>query len=128
MKPHLFILAGMLVFSGCSLLGEERVPVRVDDVLAESVELIDVAPGQAHFRFEGITPSPCYEYEAHETEVNGQRVQVRVRARSTSAYCIAILGRIEVEPLVVLVPAAGRYTVAFWRGDADPLEIEVDIP
>jgi len=128
MKSHLLILVGLLALPGCSLFGEERTQWHIAEAWAHSVELIHVASGQVHFSFEGATPSPCYEYFAHEADVDAQRILVRVHARSTSDYCIAVLGAIEVEPLIVFVPIPGRYTFAFWRGDDPPLEIEVDVP
>ena len=116
----------MLLLGGCSIFGPDGSEPHTIDVSAHMVTVMDAPAGLAWFDFTGTMNSPCYQFEGIHLVQEGERIDVRVRARSTSDICIAILGQLQVRPVAVSVEP-GQYTVAFWRRDAPPLELEVEV-
>ena len=98
----LFLLS-LLAFPACSLLGEsgtepDEAGREVIDVGASKVEVLDVARRSVAFAFEGDLPTPCYVFEEAVVDRDRRTVHVKVRARSTADFCIAVIGKLDVSP------------------------------
>ena len=132
MRTALLVL--LLLLAGCSFLDENGSALdesewAVINVRADRAEVLSVRQRSVAFAFKGELPSPCYTFEEVAASRDGRTIHVKVRARSTSDFCIAVIGKLDVSPLEIAVPEAGTYTFAFWRGpDVAPLEVVVEVP
>lgn len=128
----------LLCLGGCDVLRDQLHdasnaptldPPRVINAWTDSVSLVRTEPRVAVFDVRITLPDPCHDDAGVATEVVGRRVSVEVRARSWGGGCITVIAPRRLTELAVRVPAPGRYTVAFWRGDArPPIERVVDMP
>ena len=127
-------LIPLALLAGCSFLSEngtgpDEAGWEVIDVYAKEVDVLSVGRRSVAFAFEGGLPVPCYAFEEAVVGRDGRTIHVRVRARFTADFCIAVIGTLDVAPLEIAVPGAGTYRFAFWRGpDADPLGVTVEVP
>ena len=128
----------LLCLGGCDVLRdslEDRSgaaaldPPRVINAWTDSVSVVRTEPRVAVFDVRVTLPDPCHDDAGVATEVVGRRVSVQVRARAWPGGCITVIDPRRLPELSVRVPAPGRYTVAFWRGDdRPPIERVVDVP
>lgn len=82
------------------------------------------------FRYVGETPCPAYELSSYGTsfDPSTRRIDVDVTTRSTAEGCPGVVGTVVVEPLQVVIPGEGTYTLAFERqGGQPPLEKTVTV-
>lgn len=129
MLRSFLITAALLLLASCSLSDANETDTRrVINVAASHAQVLSTSRQAVAFEFKGGLPVPCYAFEEAVVEREGQTVDVKVRARSTADYCITVTGTLQVSPLEIEIAGGGTYTFEFWRGEQEPLAVEVDVP